>query len=154
MQGRGFPMAPDGRDSLVALAAAERGKGRGDGEASQAGGSSPRPARTSRNQAGAGKQMRREGSRVADERLMVGEMVRIPVDTRIALKELADQTGLPVQTLVAEAVEAFRRQRLLELTNAAYAALRDDPEAWKEELAERAEWDGVLADGIDDQEVP
>ena len=145
-------MAFNGRDSAVSLASAERGKGRGDGEGSLAGDRPPRQAHTSRNQPGAGQQMRRGGNRMADERPMVGEMVRVAVDTRVALKELADETGLPVQALVAEAVEAFRRQRLLELTNAAYAALRDDPEAWQEELTERAEWDGVLADDIDDQE--
>jgi hypothetical protein len=32
--------------------------------------------------------------------------------------------------------------------NAAYAALRNDPQAWGEELAERALWDRALDDGL------
>lgn len=41
------------------------------------------------------------------------------------------------------------RQRLLAETNEAYAALRADIKAWKEELQERALWDGTLADGLE-----
>ena len=35
--------------------------------------------------------------------------------------------------------------------NAAYAALRSDPKAWKAEQAERALWDKTLADGLKDE---
>ncbi len=38
---------------------------------------------------------------------------------------------------------------LLEETNRAYAALRADPNAWKEERRERALWEGTLADGFE-----
>jgi len=41
------------------------------------------------------------------------------------------------------------RQELLRQTNEAYARLRDDPDAWREEEEERAAWDTTLADGME-----
>ncbi|CUS04118.2 conserved protein of unknown function [Candidatus Promineifilum breve] len=54
-----------------------------------------------------------------------------------------------MQIIVEEAIEAYQGQRLLEATNAAYAALQNDPQAWLELLEERAEWDVTLADGLE-----
>ena len=39
--------------------------------------------------------------------------------------------------------------RFLDDVNAAFAKLRNDPKAWKEEQAERALWDKTLDDGIE-----
>ncbi len=44
------------------------------------------------------------------------------------------------------------RQRLLAETNQAYAALRADQDAWREELKERTLLDGTLADGLESGE--
>lgn len=44
-----------------------------------------------------------------------------------------------------------RRREFFAAYNAAYAALRADPQAWARELAERAELDGTLADGLEDE---
>lgn len=44
-----------------------------------------------------------------------------------------------------------RRRQFWEKFNAAYTALREDPEAWKEELEERALWEATLADGLDEE---
>ena len=52
-----------------------------------------------------------------------------------------------MQTLVERAIENYRRERFLEVANRTYAALKADPEAWKEELVERAQWDNSLTDG-------
>jgi hypothetical protein len=60
--------------------------------------------------------------------------------------------GRTMQDVLAEAVEAYRRQRFLEGANAEYAALRADPTAWAEEQAERAAWDATLADGLEGEE--
>ena len=46
--------------------------------------------------------------------------------------------------------EEYRRQRFLHEANAAYAALRNDPKQWKDELAERKEWDSTSIDGQKD----
>ena len=58
---------------------------------------------------------------------------------------------VPIMDLLT-AEEAYRRRRMLEQTNAAYAALRADPQRWAEELEERAAWDATLADGMADTE--
>jgi hypothetical protein len=47
------------------------------------------------------------------------------------------------------AVEMLRRERLLEETNQAYAALRADAKAWQRELAERKVWDAALSDDLE-----
>jgi hypothetical protein len=47
--------------------------------------------------------------------------------------------------------EAIRRQQVLEQANAAFEALRSDPDAWREYLVERTEWESTLADGLDDE---
>ena len=47
-------------------------------------------------------------------------------------------------------IEKYRHQRLLQETNEAYAALRENPKACKAELAERKEWEITMADGQED----
>ncbi len=56
-----------------------------------------------------------------------------------------------MQAVLDEAIERYQRDKFLDSVNAAYAVLRDDPKAWKEELAERALWDKSLADGLADE---
>lgn len=73
--------------------------------------------------------------------------VRVSESTRRAIKDLSEVEKVPMQTLVARAIETYRRERFLEAANKTYAALKASPEAWKEELAERALWDNSLADG-------
>jgi hypothetical protein len=89
-------------------------------------------------------QQRAEGSKRS------GNMIRVPESTHDTLRDLSIETGQSMQELLVEAVEAMRRRRILEMTNAAYAALRDDPDAWREELAVRQEWDATLADGLEE----
>jgi predicted transcriptional regulator len=81
---------------------------------------------------------------------MASEIVRIRPDTHAKLKELAEQAGESMPNLLEKAVEAYRRQQFLEGLADDFAALRADPKAWAEELAERAEWDTTLADGLQD----
>ncbi len=56
-----------------------------------------------------------------------------------------------MQAVLDEAVEHYQRDKFLDEVNAAYATLRNDPKAWKEEQAERALWDKTLADGLKDE---
>jgi quercetin dioxygenase-like cupin family protein len=42
-------------------------------------------------------------------------------------------------------------QELLRATNEAYAALRNDPQAWQELIEERAACEGTLLDGLEDE---
>lgn len=77
--------------------------------------------------------------------------VSIPEKTQRALEDLVEQTGESPQEIVAAAIEAYRRSRFIAGANAAYAALKADPVAWKEILEEREEWDVTLLDGLDDE---
>jgi hypothetical protein len=74
--------------------------------------------------------------------------VRISNGAHAALRALARAERKPMAALLDEAVETLRRQRFLEQTNAVYARLRADPDAWQEIDAERQAWDATLADGL------
>jgi hypothetical protein len=54
-----------------------------------------------------------------------------------------------MQTIVEEVVEQYQRRRFLEGLNQDFKALKEDPEAWQEELAERSLWDNTLLDGVE-----
>lgn len=79
---------------------------------------------------------------------MSGTHIRVSEKAHRTLANLSREVGAPVGELVDQAVELLRRQRILNQINADYAALREDPEAWAEELAERKLWDVTLADGL------
>lgn len=75
--------------------------------------------------------------------------MRVSLKTRNTIQELAEDTGMTMQDIIDRAVAAYQRQQLLEATNAAYAALKNEPEAWNELLEERAVWDVTLDDALD-----
>ena len=75
--------------------------------------------------------------------------IRVSRRTRDQLQLLAEQYGRSMQAVLEEAVELYQGQRLLEATNAAYAALRADLPAWQALQEERAEWDATLNDGLE-----
>jgi hypothetical protein len=81
---------------------------------------------------------------------MVTKTVRISATVHERLRQMASQSGMSLSRTLATAVETLRRQTLLEETNRAYAALRNDPKQWAEERSERAAWDPTLADGLAD----
>jgi len=83
---------------------------------------------------------------------MASATVRLREPTRAVLRRMADESGEAMSVVLEKAIEAYRRQRFLEQVNAAYAALRADPEAWRVELEERRSWDATLMDGIDEEE--
>jgi hypothetical protein len=75
--------------------------------------------------------------------------MRIGEKTRAVVKELAQQRGVAMQEIIDEAVELYRRRQILEAGNAAYAALRADPDEWQEYVSECEEWDVTLMDGLE-----
>ena len=77
--------------------------------------------------------------------------IRVSGKTRDVLRVLARDSGKAIQDVIDEAVELYRRQRIIEQANAAYAALRDDPEEWQAEIEERAAWDATIGDGLEDE---
>lgn len=74
--------------------------------------------------------------------------VRVSEKTLHTLRELAARSGQPMQVIVDRAVEEYRRRCFFDELSSAFAALRHDPKAWSEELAERATWDTALGDGL------
>jgi hypothetical protein len=74
--------------------------------------------------------------------------IRVSEKTRDTLHALARDVGAPMAEVVEQAIELYRRQRIIDQANVGYAALRADPEAWAEVQAERAIWDVTLADGL------
>jgi hypothetical protein len=76
----------------------------------------------------------------------------ISESTRRILRELSEQMGRPVQAILDRAVEDYRRKLFFEGLTADYAALKADPAAWADELAERRLWESTLTDGQDDAE--
>ncbi|MBI3891318.1 MAG: toxin-antitoxin system protein [Candidatus Wallbacteria bacterium] len=76
--------------------------------------------------------------------------IRITPSSHKLLKDLATRTGEPMQSLLDRAVDTYARQRFLDEANEAYATLRGDSAAWKQELREREEWDGTSMDGLED----
>jgi predicted transcriptional regulator len=81
---------------------------------------------------------------------MATTTIRISLRTRDLLQELARTSGSSMQTILEQALEQYRRQQLLEATNAAYAALQADPDAWTHMEDERLAWDQTLADGMEE----
>lgn len=75
--------------------------------------------------------------------------IRVTNRARDTLRQLSQITGKRQQDVVDEAVEAYRRQVLLDKANAAYAMLRSDATAWEAELSERTAWNATLSDGQD-----
>ena len=65
------------------------------------------------------------------------------------LQELAARSGESIPEILDKAIEQYRRQKFLEEANKAYAALRNNPEAWASEIEEREAWDVTLADGLE-----
>ncbi len=65
------------------------------------------------------------------------------------LRELASRQCQPLQTVLKEAIESYRREKFLEQANTAFATLRSDPEAWREERQERALWEQAAGDGLE-----
>ena len=69
-----------------------------------------------------------------------GTTVRIRLEAHAQLRELAESRAESMQDTLTAAIDRLWREDFWVRTNAAYEALRRDPELWKQELEERAEW--------------
>lgn len=81
---------------------------------------------------------------------MSGTTVRISLTTHEKLRTLAGQTGESMQTVLDRALETYRRQRLLQQANIAFATLRENSTEWKAEQEERSLWESTLGDGLEE----
>ena len=81
---------------------------------------------------------------------MQSTTIRIRKQTRQVLRDLAAQENIPMQAVLDEAIETYRRQRFLRAVNRAYHTLKQDPQSWQQLEHERQEWDATLNDGLQD----
>jgi hypothetical protein len=72
--------------------------------------------------------------------------IRVAITDRDIAQELATQAGRSQMEIVHEALELYRRHRLLVDMNQGFAELRRDADAWDEEMVERDVWDITLGD--------
>ena len=54
-----------------------------------------------------------------------------------------------MQSLIDNALENLRREKMLEATNLAFARLKANKSEWQEEIAERELWENTLSDGVE-----
>ena len=80
---------------------------------------------------------------------MTGTQINISNSTHQILRHLSSEIGESMQTIVENAIEQYRRRLFLEGMSQDFKALREDSDAWQEELAERAVWDNTLLDGVE-----
>ena len=85
---------------------------------------------------------------------MATTTVRIDERTHATLRRLACELNAPLQHVLADAVEAFRRSWLLQQLDEHYTDLQADPSAWETELEEQRLWDAALADGLEKDPYP
>lgn len=82
---------------------------------------------------------------------MPSTSIRIDEHALAVLRELARRQRQPVQTVLKQAIDSYRREKFLEEANAAFAALRSNPEAWGEEQQDRDLWDQTTGDGLEQE---
>ena len=68
--------------------------------------------------------------------------------SHILLKQISEKTGKPMQLVLDEAVELYRREKFFEELNREVLATKSDSKLWREELEERALFEGTLYDGL------
>ena len=77
--------------------------------------------------------------------------VRISPETRETVQRIARESNESMQSVIAKAVEEYKRYLLIERTNEAFAALRAQPKKWAEELEERHLWNATLNDDLEEE---
>lgn len=82
---------------------------------------------------------------------MASYNVRVSAAAHRALRQFAAAEGRPIQAVLDEALQDYRRQKFWNRTNAAFQALKHNKTAWKDQHAERLSWDRTLLDGLEEK---
>ena len=72
--------------------------------------------------------------------------VRVSNTTHELLRSLSKEFGQSMQTIIKDALQQYRQRKFLEGLNEDFKALKENTDAWQEELEERAMWDKTLSD--------
>lgn len=79
---------------------------------------------------------------------MSTKTIRISESDKKTIEEIGIRFGESTQSIIHQAIEEYRRHRLLEEANEAYGRLRSDSDQWNSELEEREAWESTTADGL------
>ncbi len=80
----------------------------------------------------------------------MSKLIRVSEESFLKIHDMARRMGISKQDIIDEALDKLERTNIMKQANEAYARLRQDPQAWKEEIEERALWDITLKDGLED----
>ena len=72
--------------------------------------------------------------------------IRIATDTHATLKKIAAEENASLQAVLDKILRKYHREQVLHQTNEAFRALQNTPDAWAEEIQERALWEQTFAD--------
>ena len=75
--------------------------------------------------------------------------IQISARSLDVIRQISERKGLDVSEVLDYAVEAYRREVLLDETSTAFQALKENSEAWVEELNERELWENSIGDGLE-----
>lgn len=79
--------------------------------------------------------------------------LRVSKETHEKLRELARNEGISMQRILEKALTEYEKTQFFEMLDAAFKALKADPEAWAQELEERRLSENTLMDGLDPDEI-
>jgi hypothetical protein len=74
--------------------------------------------------------------------------IRVSESSHRILRTLAEMKGVSMQTALEQVLEEQQRNIFLTQANEAFAALKSDSKAWREERREREFWAKTVADGM------
>ena len=75
--------------------------------------------------------------------------IRLSEPVHRILRQFAQQDHKPMQVILEQAIESYRRQRFLEGLSTDFAVLRENEAEWSDEQQERSTWDATLSDGAE-----
>lgn len=81
----------------------------------------------------------------------MSKILRVSDEAYSKLDQIAISTGSSKQDIIDKALENLERETFLKQANEAYAAMKKDPNQWREHLEEIAIWEATLADGLEDE---
>jgi len=75
--------------------------------------------------------------------------VRIDRKSENILREMTEREHLSRGKIIQKALVAYRRKCFLNNCANAYASLKSDSKAWKDEMTERKAWSSTVGDGLE-----
>lgn len=81
----------------------------------------------------------------------MAQTARISSRSDSIIKEMISLTGYSKIDVIEYALETYRRNERMRLFNEGYQNLKSDKSKWEEELKDREELEGTIADGLEEE---